>query len=98
MYFFQREVLTKNEASAILFTEQKIRTQAPNKIEYPLELNVKFIRIAHLYVKMYVLISRCLDICGLHEMTVSFKMNFLFIGGENVLSILTNECPLHFRI
>lgn len=73
---FQHEELTAKEANAILFTEHRVRNQgSPARIEYPQAPNADFIRIAHLYVKMYVLISHCLDVCGLHDQTVSVFMN-----------------------
>lgn len=34
---------------------------------------------------MYVLISHCLDVCGLHEMTVSLEINFGFSFFEKIV-------------
>lgn len=63
--------MTIQEANAILYTEHKLRDLKSHQATYPQQPNVHYVRIAHLYVKMYVVISHCLDICGLHEMTVS---------------------------
>lgn len=67
----QQEELTVYEVNAILSTEQKSRSPGSVQVDYPDAMNVHFVRIAHLYVKIYVLVSHCLDICGLHDMTVS---------------------------
>lgn len=66
--FLQNEELSPNEANAILMTESELHWfgEDPNEVH-----NIRFIRIAHLYVKMLVLVSRCLEICGLGEMNVS---------------------------
>ncbi|XP_031641258.1 uncharacterized protein LOC116352656 [Contarinia nasturtii] len=68
-YLVQQEELTAKQANAILYTEHKIRNLGSAKIDYPQTPNADYVRIAHLYVKIYVLISHCLDVCGLHEMT-----------------------------
>lgn len=64
------------EANAILHTEHEVRNLGADvrtdaiRSQYG---NAEFVRIAHLYVKMYVLISHTLDACGLHKVTVSVK-------------------------
>lgn len=63
------------EANAVLYTEHEVRNiniHIANE-KYPTYGDSEFVRIAHLYVKMYVLISHTLDACGLHGMTVSIK-------------------------
>lgn len=55
-----------------MYTEHQIRNLGTIKTEYPEHANVRNVRIAHLYVKIYVLISHCFDICGVHDMTVCY--------------------------
>lgn len=71
-FFSQQEEITIDEADAILITEEYVRNPRPrqergNHIE---TLNTHFIRLAHLYTKMYNLISHCLEVCGLFHFTV----------------------------
>lgn len=67
-----------------MYTEQQIQTMRPHKTGYPESPNAHYIRIAHLYVKMYVLISHCFEICGLNHMTVCFDLLvFLLKINEN---------------
>lgn len=68
------------EANAILYTEHKIRNTEYNhkfvrRADNHRIGNTDFVRIAHLYVKMYVLISHSLDACGLHALTVSISIS-----------------------
>lgn len=66
------------EANAILHTEHDVRNlgaYARTNKARPKYANAEYVRIAHLYVKMYVLISHALDACGLHGMTVSINNN-----------------------
>lgn len=74
----QQDELTAKEANAILYTENRIRKIGVPKVEYPQTPDAHYIRISHLYVKMYILISHCLDVCGMHELTVIiyFQNNF----------------------
>ncbi|XP_055321007.1 uncharacterized protein LOC129577628 [Sitodiplosis mosellana] len=68
-YFIQHGELSTYEANAILITEYKIHRCGSSKFELHNVPNIHYIRIAHLYVKMYVVISHCLGICGLRDMT-----------------------------
>lgn len=86
IFSWQQEELTAKEANIILYTEHQIRNLGTYKTEYPEQPNVRYVRMAHLYVKIYVLISHCFDICGVHEMTVWF-----FIQEDN-----RNYSPLFF--
>lgn len=66
--------MTAKEANIILYTEYQIRNLGRNTAEYPEQPDAYYVRIAHLYVKIYVLISRCFVICGLYHMTVCLKL------------------------
>lgn len=70
---FQQKELTAVEANAILYTEHEIRTLGAIHTTYPRYANAETVRIAHLYVKIYMMISRCMSACGLHKLTVSFE-------------------------
>lgn len=76
----QQEEITVDEADAILDTEDftrslRSRRDRADRVE---QLNTHFIRIAHLYTKMYELISHCLEVCGLFHFTVGSESNFAF--------------------
>lgn len=70
----QQEEITIDEADAILITEEYVRDSRTrqdrgDRIE---KMNTHFIRLAHLYTKMYNLICHCLEVCGLFPFTVCF--------------------------
>lgn len=67
----QQEEFTVMEANGILCTEQKFRANVPAPVEDNHPIKDHLVRVAHLYVKMYVLISHCMDVCGFHGLTVS---------------------------
>lgn len=73
---FQQAELTPLEANVILYTEHQIRNSHAPRTRYSGFPNAEFVRIAHLFVKMYVLISHTLDACGLRDMTVSVNLIF----------------------
>lgn len=71
------------EADAIMFTEHQMRSgdEAQSVVHYPEVINIASIRVSHLYAKMYVMVSRCMEICGLYRYTVkifvkSYKCDF----------------------
>lgn len=67
------------EANAILYTEHDVRNKLHTRMTVTVHQNipnVHWVRIAQLYVKLYVLISHCLDVCGLHDLTVSYFIFF----------------------
>lgn len=70
--FLQQEEITIDEADAIMITENYARNlrMHQEKVDQLEKLNTHFIRIAHLYTKMYSLISHCLEVCGLFHFTV----------------------------
>lgn len=61
-----------DEADAFLTTEyHSINLKRPSKTtELPRRFNTDYIRIAHLYAKMYCFICHCIEVCGLSELTV----------------------------
>lgn len=87
----QNGEVTANEANAVLMTEYEI-TQSGTCIKVELQKvpNIHFIRIAHLYVKMFILISHCMDICGFRNITVDVY-SFL------ILNLIT-QFNFYFRI
>lgn len=73
----QQGEITLDEANGFLLSEYQMTNdqislnEMRKRIDYPLKLNVHYIRIAHLYTKIYILMNRCLEVCGLHKLTVS---------------------------
>lgn len=73
------------EADAILHTEFEARArkeyEMPPNIPYPNVINMELVQIAHLYTKNFVMINRCLDVCGLNRQTVN-RDNIVVISSE----------------
>lgn len=70
-----QEILSE-EAYIILLTEIQINQKEndPKKkgfVIYPKKPNVNYVRMAHLYPKIYAWVNRCLVVCGLSSITVS---------------------------
>lgn len=72
-YLRQHEVITLDEADAILATENFTRNirGRQERIDPIRKMSTHYIRVAHLYTKMYVVISQCIVACGLFGLTVS---------------------------
>lgn len=84
---FQQEEITIEEADAFLTTEMYTATNSKRMSkELPRKLNSHYIRIAHLYAKIYCLVCHCIEVCGLSELTVSitFCSNFMTSNRGNL--------------
>lgn len=66
------------EADVIIMSERDIINGLLNEdiIEYPVEVNGREIRVAHIYVLTRVLVNNCFNICGigLFKVTEHFYM------------------------
>lgn len=49
----------------------------PTSIPYPNLIQKEYILIAHLYTKIFVLINRCLEVCGLNLQMVCVDISHL---------------------
>lgn len=68
----QQDEITEDEANVLLLSEYQTTVTRKKMVIYPKVPNVEYIRLAHLYSKMYIWMNFCLDVCGLHSETVSF--------------------------
>lgn len=73
---FKNNVIKTLEADAILYSEYEAQArkenEMPPKIPYPkCSIHNDCIQIAHLYTKMFVMINRCLEVCGLNRQKVN---------------------------
>lgn len=68
----QQEEISIEEANSIILTEYRVMVERERETIYPKVSNAQFIRIAHLYTKLYVLINHCFDICGQRGLTVIY--------------------------
>lgn len=82
---FQQGEITVDEADALLVMEYKTRHLYKGhhpRIDFPEKINLRTVRIAHLYTKMYLFIRNCMETCGLYKYTVSSNrsndIRFLF--------------------
>lgn len=68
--------IRSEEAYIVLLTEIEISQKENHPKEkgfviYPKNPNVTYVRMAHLYPKIYCWVNRCLVVCGLSSITVS---------------------------
>lgn len=97
LWLLQQEELSIVEADAILYTEYQMRHRyAEKQVTYSRCLNGRFVRIAHLYLKMYEWICGCFRACGLPGYSVSTDAR----PSSNLNSLISNVLtfPLVFRL
>lgn len=74
-YLLIKKIISVDEADGLLLTEKFVRDSRKQKRQpkftYPNNFNMKWIRIAHFYVKMYNWIFNVMRICGLYSFAVS---------------------------
>lgn len=71
--FKQQGEISTDEADAFLITENNTRNTYRDhhpRINFPEKLNTHYIRVAHLYTKVYAFIRNCMEVCGLFYYTV----------------------------
>lgn len=87
----QQEEISIEEANSIILTEYRVMIEREMNSIYPKVPNAQFIRIAHLYTKLYVLINHCFDICGLHGLTV--KVICILYIQYCIYRMISGHCP-----
>lgn len=87
----QSEEITLDEAYAFILSEHQIMVERSKTIIYPKKPKTHLIRVAHLYTKIYVFMNHCLDICGMHSLTVSLTLLFSgHYGSHDTVSNIQN--------
>lgn len=61
----QKEQITADEADTILITEIKVMEHQTDQANRPFRLNSRFVRVAHLYTKIFSTLRTVFTVCGL---------------------------------